>query len=158
VRFLDNAEPRTKLEPPKPPPTASRLRRLKRQTKKPGDLSSGDLFLNSPTVEGRTVLSAIDDFDRKKTAGQKREANLAIMNGYHLSECSDSYGTFSSTLVKQNDVERKQAKVDTRPENQRYHNLYNGQERLHLNIIVLMTHIIITPVLHVFVTLTWIQV
>ena len=81
--------------------------------------------MSGPTTDGKTVLSAIDDFDRKASVPQKTSANFAVLKGYHVSDCSDNYGTFSSALVKTIDVERKTAAAEIRPENFRYHDTYN---------------------------------
>ena len=74
-------------------------------------------------------MTAIDDFDQKASVPQKTSANFAVLKGYHVSDCSDSYGTFSSALVKTIDVDRKKAKAEIRPENLNYHNMYNGSSR-----------------------------
>lgn len=121
IRFVDNQSP---IKSRKDPASTTIAKRLKRQTsqKKIGDK---DLFLSAPTTNGNTVLSAIDDFDKKASVTQKTSANFAILKGYHVSVCSDHYGTFSSALVKKPDVERKLANAEIRPQNLKYHNTYN---------------------------------
>lgn len=126
VRFVDLREPGTNLEPPKTP--VVQRKRRKRQTKKPS--TKGDLFLTSLTLQGNDVLSAIDAFDKKATLQEKTSANFAILNGYHLSECSDSLGTFNSVLVRKSDAERNSAKLETRPANSRYHEMYNASFKI----------------------------
>ena len=124
IRFVDSFNPlKTRLQPPST--------RLKRQTPEKSrevtrNIGDKDLFLSGPTTDGRTVLSAIDNFDTIATLQEKTSANFAVLKGFHVSECSDSYGTFSSALVKTQDVERKSAKADVRTVNQRYHDLYNS--------------------------------
>ena len=81
--------------------------------------------MGGPTTDGKTVLSAIDDFDQKASVPQKTSANFAVLKGYHVSDCSDNYGTFSSALVKTGDVERKTTTAEIRSENLRYHDIYN---------------------------------
>ena len=121
IRFVDNQTPlRSKLQ------KSAKIRK-KRQTstKHPGNLEDKDLFLSSPTTLGNTVLSAIDNFDARASVPQKTSANFAVLKGHHVSECSDSYGTFSSALVKKMDVERKTANAEIRPQNANYHFAYN---------------------------------
>ena len=118
IRFNETFNPlKTRLHPPS--------KRSKRQARDPTSIGDKDLFLSGPTTDGKTVLSAIDDFDRKASVPQKTSANFAVLKGYHVSDCSDNYGTFSSALVKTIDVERKTAAADIRPENLRYHDTYN---------------------------------
>ena len=97
--------------------------RVKRQSRQ--DLS--DLFLTGPTIQGNSVLSAIDDFDAKASVPEKTSANFAILKGYHISECSDSYGTWSSALIRKPDIERKSADLQVRAINANYHQSNNNQ-------------------------------
>ena len=118
IRFNETYNPlKTRLHPPS--------NRSKRQARDPTSIGDKDLFLSGPTTDGKTVLSAIDDFDQKASVPQKTSANFAVLKGYHVSDCSDNYGTFSSALVKTIDVERKTTAAEIRPENLRYHDTYN---------------------------------
>ena len=118
IRFNETFNPlKTRLHPPS--------KRSKRQARDPTSIGDKDLFLSGPTTDGKTVLSAIDDFDQKASVPQKTSANFAVLKGYHVSDCSDNYGTFSSALVKTIDVERKTAAAEIRPENFKYHDTYN---------------------------------
>ena len=77
------------------------------------------------------MLSEIDDFDDKATLKEKAKANRDVLTGEHISECSDSYGTFSSAIMRNPhhliDSSRETEPVNAvRLENQPYHNLYNA--------------------------------
>ena len=109
----------TRLKPP-----IQRLRK-KRKTVTNREPRS-DLFLSGPTVKGHSVLAAIDAFDANATVPEKTSANFAILRGYHVSACSDSYGAISQALVRKPDIERKSANLQVRSVNQKYHQVYNS--------------------------------
>ena len=136
---MDLDQPTTKTRP-QPPPTLQKSKRKKRQTTASGDKDSADLFLSGLTLGGKTVISAIDEFDRKSSVQEKTSANFAILQGHQVADCSDQFGTFSSALKRNGDTERQSAVAEIRPENQRYHDLYNGQPLLQsCNFIILIT-------------------
>lgn len=128
IRFVDSFNPlKTRLQPP----STRRTKRqdgksIRSQSKNSRNIGDKDLFLSGPTTDGRTVLTAIDGFDQIATVQEKTSANFAVLKGHHVSECSDSYGTFSSALVKTQDVERQRTKAEIRTANQMYHDLYNN--------------------------------
>ena len=101
-------------------------------------------------------MTAIDDFDQKASVPQKTSANFAVLKGYHVSDCSDSYGTFSSALVKTIDVDRKKAKAEIRPENLNYHNMYNGSSRSASNQLLDIRKVILVT-LFIVSTTVWSQ-
>ena len=148
IRFIEinNQNPiKTRLQPP-----STRIKKRQAQARDPTSIGDKDLFLSGPTKGGRSVLSAIDDFDQKASVPQKTSANFAVLKGYHVSDCSDSYGTFSSALVKTLDVDRKMATAEIRPENLNYHNMYNGNSisTFHQpNIIILVISLIVSIIL-----------
>ena len=73
----------------------------------------------------------ISQFDRKSSVQEKTSANFAILQGHHIAECSDSFGTFSSAL-KRNTQADKSENAEIRSENQRYHEAYNGQSNVQI--------------------------
>ena len=113
----------TRLKPPL-------LRRRKRESR---STQGTDLFLNGPTIQGNSVLSAIDNFDAKASVPEKTSANFAILRGYHISECSDSYGAISSALIRKPDIERKSANLQVRAINANYHQGNNNQNNIVVN-------------------------
>ena len=100
-------------------------------------------------------MTAIDGFDQRASVPQKTSANFAVLKGYHVSDCSDSYGTFSSALVKTIDVDRKTAKAEVRPENLNYHNMYNGSSRSAYQLLDIRKVILVT--LFIVSTTVWSQ-
>ena len=142
---LDQPTTKTRLQPP---PSLQRSVRKKRQTTASGDKDSADLFLSGLTLGGKTVISAIDEFDRKSSVQEKTSANFAILQGHQVADCSDQFGTFSSALKRNGDAERQSAVAEIRPENQRYHDLYNGQSPFQsCNFTVVMLFLITTMLL-----------
>merc|ERR1719232_301356 len=95
IRFVDLDQPTTKTRL-QPPPSLQKSKRKKRQTTASGDKDSADLFLSGLTLGGKTVISAIDEFDRKSSVQEKTSANFAILQGHQVADCSDQFGTFSS--------------------------------------------------------------
>ena len=85
------------------------------------------------------MLSAIDNFDAKASVPEKTSANFAILRGYHISECSDSYGAISSALIRKPDIERKSANLQVRAINANYHQYNNNQNNIVVHNMVLAT-------------------
>ena len=134
IRFKDEPQQlSTRLKPPL-------LRRRKRESR---STQGTDLFLNGPTIQGNSVLSAIDNFDAKASVPEKTSANFAILRGYHISECSDSYGAISSALIRKPDIERKSANLQVRAINANYHQYNNNQNNIVVNNMVLATLILL---------------
>ena len=143
IRFVDLDQPTTKTRL-QPPPSLQKSKRKKRQTTASGDKDSADLFLSGLTLGGKTVISAIDEFDRKSSVQEKTSANFAILQGHQVADCSDQFGTFSSALKRNGDAERQSAVAEIRPENQRYHDLYNGQPAIKsCNVIIITLYLIV---------------
>ena len=73
------------------------LYRVRRKT-----YMSDDLFLTTPTIDGNSVLSYIYEFDENATIKEKYDANMALLNGEYVSECSDSFGSIMTSILKRN--------------------------------------------------------
>ena len=89
------------VRPPKPIKYRS-----KRQIQKSSD-NIGDAFLRQPIVSLQpnskvsTVLDSIDNFDRLNNVEQREAANVDILNGAHVSVCSNQEeGIFLSVLFE----------------------------------------------------------
>ena len=137
IRFVDDPQQlSTRLKPP--------IQRLRRKRKTVSNREARtDLFLSGETKKGGSVLAAIDAFDKNATVPEKTSANFAILRGYHVSTCSDSYGAISQALVRKPDIERKSANLQVRSVNQKYHEVYNS----HSNSIPSNVFLLLIPLL-----------
>ena len=60
-----------------------------------------DVFLSIPTIDGSTIFSAIYDYNLNATDEEKAKANLDLLNGDYVSECSNAFenlGTFVTNV------------------------------------------------------------
>ena len=85
-----------------------RFKRQSRQSTKSGNIDS-DVFLSQPVtsfvndLKITTVLQSIDKFDRLNNVDQRISANFDILNGAHVSACSNQEeGVFLSVLIDNN--------------------------------------------------------
>ena len=94
---------------------------------------SDDLFLTTPTIDGNSVLSYIYEFDQNATIKEKYDANMALLNGEYVSECSDSFGSIMTSILKRN--YRKPRKM-IRHQNLKFDK--NGSKSVQFNLVMVI--------------------
>jgi hypothetical protein len=103
-----------------------RFKRQSRQSTKSGNIDS-DVFLSQPVtsfvndLKITTVLQSIDKFDRLNNVDQRISANFDILNGAHVSACSNQEeGVFLSVLIDNNNNNNNNISTNVNRENLTY--------------------------------------